>query len=242
MPESQETQAPDGLQENKAVSVLETNDKVFKPSVSDLDKLLAQIVNLSDNSIYSEPTCSICCAPCREEVEQVLLGTNSDYPKAKQLLKDRCGIEVSSIQLENHMSNHAVRGIQELQKLEYLKKMKRLSGSRSSTLEKIELGSNVLLDRIISVNSLTPSSTDSVSKIEQIKSGETSKLTGVLSRLLQLQAEIMGEMKSSGELITVPRDGFTNLVNETIIAAKTEGERALVKGFFTKLMHLNKGG
>lgn len=232
----------DAIVEEKAISALEVSGKkLFKPSTSDLDKLMDQVVNLSDKHVYHEPTCEVCGAACRDEIEQLLLA-NKDYSRAKQILKDKCGIDASIIQIENHFANHAIRGVKEVQKLEYIKKIKRLSGSNSSTLDKIALCSNILLDRVIDVNSLTANPAESVAEIEKIKSAETARLTGVLSQLLKLQAAIMGEMKSSGELITIPTDAFVSIFNEAIISAKNDGERNIILGILDKLKHVNKGG
>lgn len=230
------------IQEQTAVVALESNGgRTFKPSTSDLDKLMSQVVNLNDNNVYMEPTCPICNAACREEIEQLIL-SNKDYARAKQVLKDRSGVDASSVILENHMSNHAVRGVKEVQKLEYIKKIKRLSGSSSSTLDKISLSCNILLDRIIDINSLTPNPAESVAEIEKIKSAETARLTNVLCGLLKLQAAIMGEMKSSGELVNIPTEAFVNIFNEAIVAAKTDGERNVILGILDKLKNVNKGG
>lgn len=243
MSETSETpETPEFIQEEAPASALTVAEKkTFRANTSDLDKLMSQVVNLSDNNVYLEPTCPICNAACREEVEQIMIA-NKDLTRTKQVLKDRSGIDVSSTVVENHMSNHAVRGVKELQKVEYIKKIKRLSGSSSSTLDKIALCSNILLDRIIEINSLTPNANESVAEIEKTKSAETARLTGVFGQLLKLQASIMGEMKSTGELITIPTDAFVSIFNEAIVNAKNDGERKAIMGILDRLKHVNKGG
>jgi hypothetical protein len=50
----------------------------------------------------------------------------------------------------------------------------------------------------------------------------------------------MGEMKSSGELITIPRNQFVNLFNEILVNAETDEQRKIVKLILDRLTELSK--
>jgi hypothetical protein len=62
----------------------------------------------------------------------------------------------------------------------------------------------------------------------------------VLNNLLKLQASILGEMKLSGELITIPSSQFVNVFNDALLDAKTDREKQIIKDILTKLANINK--
>jgi hypothetical protein len=199
-----------------------------------VDKLLAQAVNLSDGMVLHEPTCVICSSPYREEVEQKYLVTKS-YSESIKLFKEKSGLEVNKSIIENHMRFHYDRAIRELQKVEYIDRIKRYTGQSLTTLDRISICFSIISERLMGINSVIPSEDESVAQIEKLKSAETSRLMGQLKDLLKLQAAILGEMKTSGELITVPANDFINIINDALSKAKTDGERKLVKDILGKL-------
>jgi hypothetical protein len=87
----------------------------------------------------------------------------------------------------------------------------------------------VITERVIGVNGLAPTEGESLANIEKIKSSETTRLMGAFQSLLKLQAQILGEMKSSGELMTIPQKDFVNIFIHAIQDAKTDKERETIK-------------
>lgn len=225
------------IQEERSIEVVPSGSgKVYKPASSEADKLMSQVLNLNEKRIYHEPTCPICSSPRREDVEQDFI-KNKDYDSARRLLNS----DVSDAVVDNHMINHHSRSIKEIQKLEYAGKISRISKSNPSTLDKIHLCSSMILERIVEVNSLSPNSNMTIAEVEKLKSSETARLGGTLNQLMKLQASIMGEMKNSGELITIPVDEFVSVFNESLTSAKNDGERNIVKSILDKLSNINKG-
>lgn len=223
----------DSMEEIKpqSVSTLTSADQV--------DKLFAQALNLSEGMVVHEPMCVICSSPSREDVEQKFLETKN-YSDAIAIFKDKTGLKVVKGVIENHMRFHYDRAIRELQKLEYIDRIKRYSGQNLTTLDRISICFSIVSERLMGVNSVIPSEDESVANIEKMKSTETARLMGVLNNFLKLQASILGEMKSSGELITIPANDFIHIINEALSKAKTDGERMLVKSIIDSLDVLSR--
>ena len=65
--------------------------------------------------------------------------------------------------------------------------------------------------------------------IEKIKSSETVKLMSTYSNLIKLQATLLGEMKDSGEMISIPSKKFIAVFNTALaLEVKTDREREIV--------------
>ena len=60
------------------------------------------------------------------------------------------------------------------------------------------------------------------------------------NQLLKLQATLMGEMKSGGQLIILPREPFINIFNETIAEAVSDDQKEVIKTILSKLLNLSK--
>jgi hypothetical protein len=90
------------------------------------------------------------------------------------------------------------------------------------------------------VNSITPNGDLSMAEVEKIKSAETARLMMAFNQLLKLQAGIMGEMRSSGELITIPKDNFVSIFKKALIDAKTDNERKCINKLLSDLADLSK--
>jgi hypothetical protein len=139
------------------------------------------------------------------------------------------------------MMFHYSTGVRELQKVEYIDRIRRVSNSELTTLDKINLASAALIERLQGVNSITPDQNTSRPDVEKIKSQETSRLMNSFNQLLKLQASIMGEMKNSGELITIPRDQFVAVFNDILVDAQlNEDQRQVVRLILTRLTDLSK--
>jgi len=213
------------------IQILNNNDQV--------DKLFAQGVNISDGMVVHEPSCDLCSSPHREDVEQLYL-TCKDYKQTAAFFKQLSGHDIHKSIVENHMRFHYDRAIREIQKVEYIDRIKRYSGQNLTTLDRISICFAILSERLMGINSVIPAEDESVAEIEKLKSSETARLMGQLKDLLKLQAAILGEMKNSGELITIPTNDFINIINEALSQARTDSERKLVKDILGKLDALSR--
>ena len=206
--------------------------------LSDIDNALSQLINLSDNILH-EPTCLICCNAHREEIEQEWLQSTS-HQKVKKLIKDKSGIALSNDVIDNHMVYHLDRGVKELQKIEYADRIKRLNAANLTTLDRLRLCFSALTERLMNINSITPSGDMSVADVEKIKSAETSRLMASFNQLLKLQASILGEMKNNGEIITIPRQSFMDFFDNAILNAKNDEEKQIISDILNGLASLGK--
>lgn len=200
----------------------------------EIDKMLSQVLNLSKDLVLHEPTCPLCASPHREEIEELWI-KEKNIGKIKSLIKEKTGKAVGYDIIDNHMSQHLTKGVREIQKIEYIDRIKRLHNQSLSTLDRISMGFAMIIERLMGVNSITADGEESVASIEKIKSAETSRLMTVFNSLLKLQATILGEMKQSGELITIPSSQFVNIFNEAILEANTDREKQIIKNILDKL-------
>jgi hypothetical protein len=204
-----------------------------------IDRLLSQAVNIGNNMVLHEPTCMICSSPYREEIEQKHLETKS-YAETIKFFEEKTGNKISKGVIENHMKFHHDKEMRELQKIEYIDRIKRHSGQNLTTLDRISICFSIVSERLMGVNSVIPSADESIATIEKMKSSETARLMGVLNNLLKLQAGILGEMKSSGELISIPANDFVQIINKALSECQSDRERKLVKGIIDSLDALSR--
>lgn len=218
---------------------ISTVQEYYPKSTGDLENILLQLINLNGNNILHEPTCMICSSSNREEVEKKWMETKN-HEETKRVFKSKSNLLISNDVVDNHMRFHHERGIKELQKVEYTNKIKRLNSVELTTLDRIRLGLSMLTERLMGINSITPSGDLSMAEIEKIKSAETSRIMGSFNQLLKLQASIMGEMKSAGELIIIPRQSFVEVFNKAIVNSKNNEERETIKSLLMSLSELSK--
>lgn len=223
------------------IDITPPSSKITKTNSSnrseEVEHLMSQAINLSEKNVYHEPTCLICSSAYRTELEDKYNDKQS-YKEIVLLFKSKTGIDIGENVAENHVVHHMSRGVRELQKIEYLNRVKRLNTPNITTLEKISLCYAVLTERLMGINSIVPSGEESPAKIEQIKSAETARLMSSLNNLLKLQASILGEMKSTGELVYIPTNDFINIFRETLRSAKTDREKELITGLLDKLQSI----
>ena len=215
---------------------------ISSQSSGDVESMLSQIVNLNANNILHEPTCLICSSPYREELEKKW-SESQETERAKvvkELFESRSKAQVSKDLIENHMRFHYNKGIPAIQQREYINKIKRLNDSQLTTLDRVKSGLSMLMERVMGVNSITPNGDLSMAEVEKIKSAETARLMMAFNQLLKLQAGIMGEMRSSGELITIPKDNFVSIFKKALIDAKTDNERKCINKLLSDLADLSK--
>ena len=206
---------------------------------SAVDKVFAQMVNISDGMVVHEPTCPVCDSTAREDVEQLFLNTK-DYKACLKMFKDLTGVSVAKGALENHMRFHYDRGVKEQVKREYIDRVKRLTSTKLTTVDSIELGMATILERLFAMNCLLPSNDQDTESFEKTKSAETAKLMAQWVSLIKLKASILGEMKHTGEIITIPTDEFIKIFNYAFAEAQTEKETRLVKGIMLRFEKLSE--
>ena len=213
---------------------IEDNKVVPLGQYGEVDTILSKIVNLGSDSILHEPSCPICSSTLRDDIEKQWIQTQN-YDDIKKLLKDHGKKAISKKAIEHHFVFHYDRETKEIQKVEYIGKIQRLNDVNLTTLDRIKLCLSALTERLLSINSIIPDADNGSVDVERIKTAETSKIMASFNQLLKLQASILGEMKSSGELISIPRGAFVKVFNDTITECKTDDERAVVKNILMKL-------
>ena len=211
-------------------------------SSNDVETALSQLININEENIVHEPTCLICANPHRKELEEKWFqaGGNKKHSDIHDILTSKSNVKVSDGIIDNHMTYHANGTVKELQKIEYLDKIKRISNIDLTTLDRIGLAFSVLTERLSSINSLTADGETSNVEVEKIKTSETVKLMNSLNQFLKLQATLLGELKNTGELIMLPRDPFINIFNQTIALANTQEEKRLIGKLMNDLISLGK--
>jgi len=204
----------------------------------DIGRLLGQVININEDKIIHEPTCPICSSPFRSDIEREYLDKKS-ASEARKLFKSKTGQDLDLGAFNNHMRSHIESDV-EIQKVEFSNRVKRLYDQNLTTIDRIQMGLSVLTERLVGINSISPTSSESLADIEKIKTSETSRLMNSYQGLLKLQAQILGEMKSSGELMTIPQKEFINIFITAMQSAKTEKERDIIKNILDKIEALAK--
>ena len=223
----------------EAIEVIQPTSKLVPPlnRSEEVERALSKAINLSDNQIYHEPTCLICSSAYRSELEQIFVDKKSNK-EVIQLFKEKTGKDIGDNVVANHMEQHMSRGVRELQKIEYLHRLKRLNSPNITTLERISSAYSIISERLLGINSIVPGGEESVVEVEKIKSAETARLMTSLTNLLRIQASILGEMKTSGELSYIPTKDFIAIFMEALRSAKTDREKEIVTGLLDKLQSL----
>ncbi len=222
--------------------VVKSNKKFAPVHADSVEKIFGQLINSNSNGVFVEPTCPICTATYRHSMESVYQKQDpKNFLELQKFLKEKEKLEVSIAVVENHIYNHSMKGVQELQKVEYVAKLRRLNSVGLTTLDKIQLSTEMIYERLIETSSLSPNQYVSALEINQMKNSDVMKLTKQLVDLLKLQADIMGEMKSSGAMLSIESNSFVDAFNETMKNARTDGERKLVKTLIDLIAKANKG-
>ena len=206
---------------------------------SELEKVLSQGVRTTGDNIIHEPTCMICASPHRKIIEDKWVETHS-YDEIHQLLEGKTETKISDDVIGNHCRYHYDRGIREQQKIEYIDKIKRYSNNELTTLDRISFALATIMERIIEINSLVPGGDYSQTDIDKIKSGELTKLINMWAKFTKMNSDLMGEMKDTGELISIPKEAFIKFFNESLTEAKSDTEKEIVNKILTKLASLSQ--
>ena len=196
-------------------------------------KLLDRTLSITDDGIYHEVTCPICTCKYKKESESIFEKNPGNYQPVFDFFAGKDPTEfkkpITLEVIENHMVNHYSMIVNEIRKKEYVNKINRLASEGVSSIDKVGMVVNMMVERLVGVNSLGPSSTLSLEEVEKIKSAETAKLAGQFGSLMKLHAELKGELKESGDLITIPRSEFHRIFESAIKEATTPVEKRIVK-------------
>jgi hypothetical protein len=206
----------------------------YQKDFDQVDKMLSNAIKLSSDSQMHEPTCPICCSPLRTEAEDLWDQNSRTVQPIKDLFKSKSGLKVSAEIIRHHMKNHKDAS-QELRKVEFIDDVRRLYNTEATTLDEIKLCLSIITSQIMSINSLGPSHDHSAAEIQKLKSAETNKLMGTYSNLIKLRAQILGEMKDNGEIISIPRDKFIRVFNEAVAEAQNDRETQIIMGILNGL-------
>jgi len=194
-----------------------------------IDSLLSQVINLNNEQMLHEPTCLICSSPLRKEAEEAW-DSNQSQPKAVvKIFEEKSSTTISQDVVTNHMKYHKDRAVKELQKVEYVDRIKRLSNGQMTTLDRIEMCLSILTERLMAINSLVPCGDKSQADIDKLKSSETDRLMKTFGTFLKLQAQIQGELKEKGEVISIPKGRFIDVFQNTILNAQNDREREIIR-------------
>jgi len=225
---SEEPKPEDSMQEIEFETEEEESSTItpYKKDFDQVDSMLSQAINLTGDGKLHEPTCPICCSNIREEIEDMYDRGARPTDVTKEF-REKTNTKISVDILRNHMNNHKDKGVDEIRKVEYADRVRRFygTGQNVTTMDRIEFGMAVLTERLMEINSISPSGDKSPAEIQKIKNSETNKLMATFGNFLKLQATIMGEMRDHGEMIFIPRDKFVNVFNEAITEASTDRER-----------------
>jgi len=220
------------MEEGKEIPI---QPQVVDRGFDQVDSMLAQVVNLSGSNQMHEPTCPICSSKLRGEAEDVWENEGEKTAPVLRIFRERTDLKISAEIVKNHMRNHKDGGQKEIKKVEFIDRVRRLYGKNVTTMDRIDLCLAVITERLMQINSLSPDGKKTHVDIEKIKTSETTKLMATYSSLLKIQATILGEMKSSGEIISISRDRFVEVFNDAITEAKTDRERALITNILKSL-------
>lgn len=207
---------------------------------SEIERTLSQALTIDITKTVYEPTCDICISPYRTDVETLFKETKN-YKSVIDFYAGR-GSQINENVIVNHFKHHQSieRGIKELQMGEYINRLKRLDNQQLTTVDRISLSLSVLMERLMCVNGLVPSAEESEAQIEKIKCSETSRITATMASLLKLRASILGEMKNTGEVITIPAGDFVSIFSSALGEAKNNREREIINNLLTRLESLSK--
>lgn len=228
--------------EKSMIPPKEENAKIEIPNSGSADSIefaLSQLINLNPENILHEPTCMICSDPNRTEIEKKWNETKK-HADVIALFKTKSSANISNDVIDNHMSFHYDRGVKQMQIMEYINRIKRLSNIELTTLDRISLALAIIDDRLADINSITPNSNISAAEVSEIKSAETTKLMSAYNNFLKLKIGITGEMAKNGELIIIPKQSFIDVFNLAIVEAQTAEAKSVLKKVLTSLFDINK--
>jgi hypothetical protein len=207
---------------------------------SELERVLSQGVRTNSDNIFHEPMCTICSSPHRKAMEERWKTRGCSCEDIHDLLEGRTDANFSDDVIKNHMNWHKDKGAKEEVKKEYINRIKRYSDHELTTLDSIKFAMATIMDRIVEINSITPGGDYSATDIDKIKSGELSKLVNMWGKFTKMKSDFMGEMKDTGELISIPKQEFVQFFNKALTEAKNDNDKEIVNHILTQLASLSQ--
>jgi len=204
----------------------------YQKGFDHVESMLSQAINLSNDKRMHEPTCPICNSPLRTDVEDMWDKTpgNRITKPIQDFLKERTGLKVSAEVVRHHMKNHKDSGDREIRKVEFVDRVRRLYGNGSATtLDQIQLCLAIITDRIMEMNTIAPDHDHTVAEIEKVKNAEINRLMKTYGDFMKLRATVLGEMRDSGDIISIARKKFIDVFNTAIIEAENDREREIIQ-------------
>jgi ferritin-like metal-binding protein YciE len=141
--------------------------------------------------------------------------------------------------IRHHIKNHLDRAEAELRKVETINKISALNSVRVSTLDQLQLLIATCMERLMSVAEMQAPTPALRNAVESQKNKDSAMIMKTMQGLLALRAEIMGEMKGRGELISVPIDKWREIWTRSLAGLQTKEEKMLVIGIMEELTKAN---
>jgi hypothetical protein len=233
----------DKMEPIEAEEVVEVQHEVATTeNMSAIHKMLDEMIILSgegSDKCVVEPSCPICMSPIRVEAEELWEQSHSSE-EVKKLFKEKVGIKLSKSVIDNHMENHTYSGINELQKVEYLNRIKRLQSHNASTMDYLELALTALAERLMGVNSVTAQREETLATIEKMKSGETAKIVAQIQSIAKTRAALRGEMIDNGDVVILSAKQLPMVFSEAIALCETEGEKKIVRQIVNRIYSIRQ--
>ena len=152
--------------------IIESEEDTLAPYESGFDQvdmMLSQAINISNEGSLHEPTCAICNSSLRNEVEELWDKSRITTPITK-LLREKTNVVIGADIIRNHMKNHKDCGVQEMKKVEFVDRVRRLYQNNATTLEGIKLSMAIIIDQVMQISSMIPSGDKSSAEIKNTAS------------------------------------------------------------------------
>lgn len=196
-----------------------------------LERFLLAQVNLNNEGRYFEQNCPLCNSAIRASAEEKwLVSRNSD--EILEFLKSK-GEPSPLTVIKNHMEFHLDQAYLELRKREYVNKIIALSQMSLDTLTRVELSLSAITERLLTISAMEDSFM-SPAELEKMKDEQTCKLVTAQTKLIEIRAGLMGEMKMEGDLISIKKEDFSRIFSEILQEFKGEEARRIVNKILEK--------
>ena len=215
---------------------------LLRSAKGSLKDYLSMVLNLNDAGIFLEPTCVFCCSKTRTEAESLWRQTVG-LPQNKEVEVRKLFLSVNEdVPLEvirHHFKNHLDRAEAELRKVETINKISALNSVKVSTLDQIQLLVSACMERLMAIAEMQAPTPSLRNAVESQKNKDSAMIMKTMQGLLSLQANILGEMKGRGELISIPVDKFKEVFAKNLANLQTKEEKMLVIGIMEELTKAN---
>jgi hypothetical protein len=190
-------------------------------------------VDLNDQGLYFESECFVCSSPSRQEVESIWLKSR-DADEVFDFLKSK-GEPIPMTVVKNHMEYHIDQSYVELRKREYIKKVIQLGRNNMDTISRVGLLLTCMQQQIIAMGASEDSSLSTAS-LNKLRSDSMCKLVSSMTSLLQLRANLLGEMKEHGEAFSIRQSDFESIFTEALQGNKQPEVRKAINDLLQKFL------